>query len=331
MNYKENSDILKILRNLVQNDLQGINELVTNSLEEKEALILALANHLMSSGGKRLRSILALSSTKLCNYLGNYHIPIAAAIEFIHAATLLHDDVVDESSLRRGVPTANSTFGNKASILVGDYFLGQAFRWLVESKSMRALEILSYTSTIIAEGEVMQLDNMNNVILSRESYLEIIKAKTAELFAASCQVGAVIANRPIEEESALYNFGLNLGIAFQIIDDILDYNSNQNQLGKTIGDDFREGKMTLPAIIAYNSGTNEEKMFWYKTIVDLEQESFDLEKAIELINKYDSINISIEQAKYYINNSCEALKIFPNSLIKSALIDFSQNSLQRLY
>ncbi|AIL65178.1 Octaprenyl-diphosphate synthase [Rickettsiales bacterium Ac37b] len=331
MHYKEKIDKSQNLRHLVLEDLQGVDKLIASSLQGKEALILLLANHLMSAGGKRLRTILALASAKLCNYTGEYHIFIAAAIEFIHAATLLHDDVVDESNLRRGVPTANSTWGNKASILVGDYFLGQAFRWLVDSQSMRALEILSDTSTIIAEGEVMQLDNMNNVALSVEKYLEIVKAKTAALFAASCQVGAVIANRPVEEESALYNFGLNLGIAFQIMDDILDYNSNQNQLGKAIGDDFREGKMTLPAIIAYNFGTKEEQLFWHRTIVQLDQNSSDLEMAINLVHKYNSIDLSIECAGVYIDNACSSINIFQDSAMKSALVNLSKNSLQRLY
>ncbi|MFV9875217.1 MAG: polyprenyl synthetase family protein [Rickettsiales endosymbiont of Dermacentor nuttalli] len=331
MYYKANIDKLQNLRNLVTEELEEVNKLISTSLQGKEELILLLTNHLMSAGGKRLRPILALAAAKLCNYLGSSHITIAAAIEFIHAATLLHDDVVDESNVRRGVPTANSTWGNKVSILVGDYFLGQAFRWLVDSKSIKSLEILSRTSTIIAEGEVMQLDNINNVILSVERYLDIIRSKTAELFAASCQVGAVIADRSVEEENALYNFGLNLGIAFQIVDDILDYNSTQKQLGKVIGDDFREGKMTLPAIIAYNVGTEEEKSFWYRNIVQLDQQSSDLDIAVGLIHKYNGINLSIEYAKLYINNSCNNLDIFQDSAMKFALIELSRNSLERLY
>ena len=237
---------LERLSALVADDLKAVNELIVRRMESPVALIPELAGHIIAAGGKRLRPLLTLGAARMCGYRGARQVRLAACVEFIHTATLLHDDVVDDSELRRGLASANALWGNEASVLVGDFLLSRAFELMVEDGSLAVLAILSRTASVIAEGEVMQLMTANDTSTAETTYLEVIEAKTAELFAAACRIGAVVAERPKVEEEALEGFGVNLGIAFQLIDDVLDYSAQQATLGKTVGDDFREGKITLP-------------------------------------------------------------------------------------
>ena len=251
-------DALNTLVALVGDDLAACNHTIVARMDSPVALIPQLAAHLVAAGGKRLRPLLTLASARLCGYPGSAggarHVALAACVEFIHTATLLHDDVVDESALRRGMASANAVFGNQASVLVGDFLFARAFQLMVEDGSLRVLGILSQAAATIAEGEVLQLVTQNDLSTPEARYLDVVKGKTAALFAAACQVGAVVAERPADEEAALAEYGLNLGIAFQLVDDALDYAADQATLGKTVGDDFREGKITLPVLLAYAAG-----------------------------------------------------------------------------
>jgi octaprenyl-diphosphate synthase len=247
------------LSELLRGDLARVNALILERMQSPVALIPQLAGHIIAAGGKRLRPMLTLASARLCGYrggeeAGDRHVTLAAAVEFIHTATLLHDDVVDASDLRRGLATANAVWGNKPSVLVGDFLFSRAFQLMVEDGSLKVLGILSHASAVIAEGEVLQLVTSNDTATDEAAYLAVIRAKTAQLFAAASQIGAVIADRPDAEEAALTAFGLNLGIAFQLVDDMLDYSARQAELGKTVGDDFRDGKITLPIVLAFKRG-----------------------------------------------------------------------------
>ena len=253
------SKALDALVDLVEDDLKAVNRTIIARMNSPVALIPQLAGHVVAAGGKRLRPLLTLAATKLCGYLGERHIRLATCVEFIHTATLLHDDVVDDSALRRGQSSANAIWGNQSSVLVGDFLFSRAFELMIEDGSLKVLQILSRASSVIAEGEVHQLLTSNDTETSEAQYLEVIQAKTAELFAAAARIGAVVAERPDVEEEALRVYGLNLGIAFQLIDDVLDYSARQQELGKTVGDDFREGKITLPVILAFRRGDDGER------------------------------------------------------------------------
>lgn len=300
-------------------------------MESPVALIPQLAGHVISAGGKRLRPMLTLASAKLCGYHGERHVTLATCIEFIHTATLLHDDVVDESQLRRGLETANSVWGNQASVLVGDFLFSRSFELMVEDGSVKVMGILSSAAARLAEGEVMQLLTSNDTETSETAYLDVIKAKTAQLFAAACRLGAVVADRPKTEEEALDAFGMNLGVAFQLIDDVLDYSAKQATLGKTVGDDFREGKITLPVILAYRRGDDEERIFWQKTLGELEQTDADLEHAIGLMAKHGALDDSVERARHYGAIARDSLGIFPDSEIKEAMISLIDFCIERPY
>ena len=252
------NESLEPLLLLVNEDMEAINRIILDKAVSDVDLIPELAHHLIASGGKRLRPMLALASAKMCGYTGNGHIRTASAIEFMHTATLLHDDVVDESDARRGRKTARLIWGNQASVLVGDFLLGQAFRMLVEVGNMQVLKILSNAAAVIAEGEVMQLAAAKNTSTTEDEYLAIINAKTAALFLAAAEVGAALAKRPAEEQAAMRSYGKNLGLAFQLVDDALDYSGDSRKLGKSIGDDFREGKITLPLILSFRRGNETE-------------------------------------------------------------------------
>ena len=241
---------------LVAGDMQRVNATILSRTGSQVTMIPEVANHLISSGGKRLRPMLTLAMASLTGYSGDGHIKLAAAVEFMHTATLLHDDVVDESEMRRGRLAARMLWGNEASVLGGDFLLGQAFKMMVEVGSMRALEILSHAAAVIAEGEVMQLGAAKNTATTEDEYLAVIRAKTAELFAAACEVGPALTNRPKAEAAACRSFGMNLGIAFQLVDDVLDYGGKAAKLGKNVGDDFREGKITLPVVLAFRRGND---------------------------------------------------------------------------
>ena len=308
------------LQALVADDSAKVNEVILKNLDSGVPLVPLLARHIIASGGKRLRPALTLLSAKLCGYNGDRHINLAACVEFIHTATLLHDDVVDESALRRGKATANDIWGNKASVLVGDFLFSKSFQLMVADGSLQTLKILSDASAIIAQGEVMQLETSNDISTTREQYIEVVTAKTATLFAAACEIGAVVAEKTESQEN-LRKAGLDLGVAFQIMDDALDYSAQQEELGKAVGDDFRDGKITLPIIFAYEKSNEAEQGFWKRTLEKQEFAEGDLEKAISIISKYDAISESITIAKQYCESARASLASFPNSPEKAAFLE----------
>jgi len=322
---------LNSLQSYTEADLKRVDSVIIAHTASRAGHIPMLAGHIISAGGKRLRPLLTIICAKLCGYEGERHINLAASVEFIHTATLLHDDVVDESSLRRGISTANHLWGNKISILVGDFLLSQSFQLMVKDGSLKTLGILSAASAVISEGEVMQLVSSSNVEMTEAVYMEIITAKTAELFAASCQIGAVVADAGQKEEDALRSVGMNLGIAFQIIDDALDYAADQQALGKTVGDDFREGKMTLPVIEAYAQGSEEERAFWRRTMQENEQRPEDLQHAISLLEKHKTLHYAMQKAIAYAQAAMKALTDFPEGEAKSVLKDIIDFSVERAY
>jgi len=316
---------------LVREDLKAVDRIILDNLQSRASLIPQLANHLIASGGKRLRPMLTLASAQLCGYKGMRHVGLAASVEFIHTATLLHDDVVDASNLRRGEVSANALWGNESSVLVGDFLFARAFRLMVTDGSLKVLAILSDAAGTIAEGEVLQLSTSNDPETSETSYLEVVQAKTAALFAAACEVGAVLAGRPQIEEEALRSYGLNLGTAFQLVDDVLDYSSHEQTLGKAIGDDFREGKITLPVVLAFRRGDEEERGFWCRTVEDLNQQEGDLERAIDIMMSHNALSDSIERARHYGSMARDALGIFPGGPEKHALIGLIDFCIDRAY
>jgi octaprenyl-diphosphate synthase len=325
------ANALDELAALVAEDLKAVNEVILARMQSQVPLIPQLAGHLIAAGGKRLRPVLTLASAKLCGYEGLRQRRLAACVEFIHTATLLHDDVVDESELRRGEPSANTLFGNKSTVLVGDFLFSRAFQLMVEDGSLDILRILSNASAVIAEGEVLQLTTSNNIQTSEQAYLEVIRAKTAELFAAACRIGAVVAERPQAEEEALRTFGLNLGLAFQIIDDVLDYSAEQARLGKSIGDDFREGKITLPVILAYSRGNEIERHFWRRTLEDLDQKEGDLQQAIQILTRTGALKDSADRARHYGAIAHDALGLFKPHPVREALLNAVNFTLEREY
>ena len=316
---------------LTAEDLAKVNETIVQRMQSPVILIPQLAGHLIAAGGKRLRPMLTLGSSRLCGYRGDRHIGLAAAVEFIHTATLLHDDVVDESDLRRGLATANSVWGNKSSVLVGDFLFSRSFQLMVADGSLEILEILSEAASVIAEGEVAQLVTANDTDTTEEDYLEVIRAKTAKLFAAACEIGAVVAERPKVEQVALETYGHNLGIAFQLIDDVLDYAAHQPTLGKTVGDDFREGKITLPVVLAFRAADEDQRTFWRRTMEDLEQKKGDFKRAAAMLDKSGALKATVERARSYGAVALQALNIFPESAPKAALREAVEFAVQRTY
>src|SRR6186713_305869 len=310
---------LNRLVELVAPDMERVNVTILARTGSEVAMIPEVANHLISSGGKRLRPMLTLAMARLAGYPGDGHVKLAAAVEFMHTATLLHDDVVDESEMRRGRLAARMLWGNEASVLVGDFLLGQAFKMMVEVGSLRALDILSNAAAIIAEGEVMQLGAAKNTATTEDEYLAVIRAKTAELFAAACEVGPVLTSRPKAEQAACRSFGMNLGIAFQLVDDALDYGGKAAKLGKNVGDDFREGKVTLPVVLSYRRGNDAERVFWRRTLEDGEIGANDLDHAIGLMTKHRALEDTISRAQHYGAMAVDALALFPASPMKIAL------------
>jgi len=304
---------------LVTPDMLRVNAEILARTGSEVTMIPEVANHLISSGGKRLRPMLTLAMASLTGYSGDGHIKLAAAVEFMHTATLLHDDVVDESDMRRGQLAARKLWGNEASVLVGDFLLGQAFKMMVEVGSMRALDILSNAAAIIAEGEVMQLGAAKNTATTEDEYLAVIRAKTAELFAAACEVGPVLTNRPKAEHAACRSFGMNLGIAFQLVDDVLDYGGMSAKLGKNVGDDFREGKITLPVVLSFRRGSESEREFWTRALERGEIADSDLETALGLMTKHRALEDTIKRAQHYAAIARDALALFPASEMKQAL------------
>ena len=305
---------------LVEEDMGHVNRIILDHARSNVELIPELARHLIDSGGKRLRPMLTIAAAKLCGYPGDAHVRLAASVEFMHTATLLHDDVVDESDLRRGRQTARLLWGNEASVLVGDFLLGQAFKMMVDVGSLGALRILSNAAAVIAEGEVMQLVTAKNTETTEDDYLAVIDAKTAALFAAAAEVGAVVAQRPKSETAGLRSYGRNLGIAFQLVDDALDYAGEETTLGKSVGDDFREGKITLPVVLCYRRGDSRERAFWQRTMHEGKIEDDDLEQAMALMRKHDALSDTMERSRHYGAIARDALAIFPDSDTKEALL-----------
>jgi octaprenyl-diphosphate synthase len=306
---------------LLAADLRRVNALIVARMHSPVALIPQLAGHIVSAGGKRLRPMLTLASARLCGYEGERHVALAAAVEFIHTATLLHDDVVDASELRRGRDTANALWGNKPPVLVGDFLFARSFELMVEDGSLRILEILSRAAAVIAEGEVRQLITANDTTTAESDYLEVIEAKTAALFAAASRIGAVVAERPPEEEAALERFGRNLGIAYQLIDDMLDFSARESEFGKSVGDDFRDGKITLPILIAFARGDGEERAFWCRTLEAGEQRPGDLERALRLVERRGALAETLARARLYAEAAAAALAPFADGPLKRALVE----------
>jgi len=328
---ERNPSPLDRLAKLVEADLKDANEAIVNRMHSPVSLIPQLAGHIIAAGGKRLRPILTLATSRMCGYEGDRHILLSACIEFIHTATLLHDDVVDESDLRRGESSANALWGNKPSVLVGDFLFTRSFSLMVEDGDLDVLRVLSQASATLAEGEVLQLVTANDTETNETAYLDVIKAKTAELFAAAAELGAVVSKRPKAEQEALRAYGMNLGIAFQLIDDVLDFSAKEEALGKAVGDDFREGKITLPIILAFARGSDSERDFWRRTMEQLDQKDGDIEYAQDLLSKHKALEDTAERARHYGAIAKDALGIFPDSDIKTALVDTVEFCIDRAY
>jgi len=318
---------------LCHEDIESTNTLILEKLDSNVPLVKEIASYLVLSGGKRLRPLLTSCSYHLLtNDLdkNKKHIGLAAAVEFIHAATLLHDDVIDESQRRRGNLSANEVWGNKTSVLVGDFLFSRAFQLMAKYGDIGTLKILSDTSVVIAEGEVLELSNDRDPTINEDLYFKVINAKTASLFSAACQVGGISANATNKEIESLKSFGTNFGMAFQLIDDAIDYASDKNSLGKNIGDDFKEGKITLPVILAYIRSNKKEKEFWKRTIIELDQKENDFYEAFLIMTKYKCITDTIERAKHFANVAIDSLGIFNENEYKSALMNLIHSSLNRL-
>jgi octaprenyl-diphosphate synthase len=322
---------IESLVSLTTDAMARVNDTILARTGSEVTMIPEVANHLVSSGGKRLRPMLTLAGAMLAGYRGEGHVKLAAAVEFMHTATLLHDDVVDESDMRRGKPAARMLWGNEASVLVGDFLLGQAFRMMVEVGSMACLDVLSTAATVIAEGEVMQLAAAKNTETTEDAYLAVIRAKTAALFAAAMEVGPLLAERPKAEVAACRSYGLNLGIAFQLIDDVLDYGGTSAKLGKNVGDDFREGKITLPVVLSFRRGTEAERAFWKRTLEKGDIEDKDLDEALSIMRRHKALESTMERARHYGAMTKDALALFPASEMKSALADVVDFCLNRAH
>ncbi len=316
---------------LVAEGMNSVNAVILDRMQSRIPLIPALAGHLIAGGGKRMRPMLTLAGAALVGYGGSRHYRLAAAVEFIHTATLLHDDVVDGSDMRRGKQTANIVYGNPATVLVGDFLFSRSFELMVEDGSIKVLRILSNAAAVITEGEVDQLVAQRQIETTEERYLAIINGKTAALFAAACRIAAVVAERPESDEAALDAYGRNLGIAFQIADDAIDYDSDAAEMGKTAGDDFREGKMTLPVILAYARGSDAERAFWRDAIAGDRNGDADLAHAIGLIRKHDAVHATRERARHYAQRAIDAIAAFPGGAAKAAMVEAAEFAVARRF
>jgi len=316
---------------LVANDMNQVNTVILARMQSRIPLIPELAGHLIAGGGKRMRPMLTLACARLLDYSGTRHHKLAACVEFIHTATLLHDDVVDGSDLRRGRRTANTIWGNPASVLVGDFLFSRSFELMVEDGSLKVLRILSNASAVIAEGEVNQLTAQRQVETGEDRYLEIIGAKTAALFAAACRIAAVVAERSEADELALDAYGRNLGIAFQLVDDAIDYSSDEETMGKGVGDDFRDGKVTLPVILAHARGTDKDRKFWRDAMHGHRISDADLAHATSLLESTGAIADTLQRARHYGQRAIDALGGFAPGQAKAALIEAVEFAIARAY
>ena len=320
-----------VLASLLAPEMVEVNNLIKNRMASDAApRIPEVTGHLIDAGGKRLRPLLTLASAKMCGNTSPYHIHLAATVEFIHTATLLHDDVVDESKQRRGRPTANLLWDNQSSVLVGDYLFSRSFQLMVETGNLRVLDILANASATIAEGEVLQLTVAQNLSTTEDTYLKVIRGKTAALFEAACKVGGVISNANEKIINALASYGDALGICFQITDDLLDYNGSEANLGKSIGDDFRERKMSLPLIKVLKKSNAAEKDFWKRTIEIGDQKNNDLNYALELMSKYNALNDTLNDAVFWSNKAKESIITLPKSPLRDVLLELPDYVVSRL-
>jgi octaprenyl-diphosphate synthase len=318
------------LAQILSGDLQKVNELIRERMASEHApRIPEVTAHLVEAGGKRLRPMLTLAAARLCGYEGPYHVHLAATVEFIHTATLLHDDVVDESEKRRGRPTANLLWDNKSSVLVGDYLFARSFQLMTDTGNIRVLRILSDAAATIAEGEVLQLTAAQDLATSEAIYLQVVRGKTAALFSAATEVGGVIADRPEEEVRALFDYGDALGIAFQIVDDLLDY-WGSDATGKNVGDDFRERKMSLPLIKAVAKADAEERAFWQRTIEKGDQRDGDLEHALDLMKRHGALEATRDEALKWSAKAKAAMSSLPQSEMRDLLIDLNDYVVERV-
>ena len=317
------------IKKLVADDMQAVDQLIQKRLSSEVVLVNQLSHYIINSGGKRLRPLLSLMASRAYGYEGDQHYNLAAIIEFIHTATLLHDDVVDESELRRGRDTANALFGNAASVLVGDFLYSRAFEMMVDTDSMKVMQILAETTNVIAEGEVMQLMNCHDAETTEQRYLDVIHAKTAKLFEAATRLGAVICNRPLAEEQAIAAYGMHLGTAFQLIDDVLDYSSTSEEMGKNVGDDLAEGKPTLPLIYAMRNGTEAQAAIIRKAIEDENGGMEYIEPVLAAIAETGAIGYTEETARKEAQLAIEQLQHLPDSPYKDALQGLAEFSVAR--
>lgn len=328
---QDSGNPLERMAHLLNEDMKKVNDTILQRMKSDVPMIPQLAGYLIASGGKRIRPLLTLAATRL--YDGETPRPyaLAAAVEFIHTATLLHDDVVDDSVERRGNPSANVVYGNQASVLVGDFLFSRSFQLMVEDGSLDVLRILSAASAVIAEGEVMQLSFANDMTLNLDQYEKIIACKTAELFAAACEIGPIMAGQDKDVVKMLRDYGFNLGMAFQIADDVLDYTADQSKLGKTVGDDFREGKLTAPVIFALADADEGEQAFWQRTMEDRIQREEDLPRALEILKKHKSFNKGMDLARAYAKKAQESLKDAPKGEMRDLLKELAIFSVERAY
>ena len=325
------SKAVAVLRTLNEDDLNRTSAAIMEQLNSAVKMIPELAGHLLTAGGKRLRPILTLSAARLLGYEGDHHIKLAAAVELIHGATLLHDDVVDGSHMRRGAKTANLIWGNKESVLVGDYVFSRAFELMVAAGDLRVLQVLSNASGVIAEGEVLQLATQKNINATFEMYLAVVESKTAALFAAAARAGAIIAGANADAEDALRRYGRNLGVAFQLVDDALDYAGFEKSLGKSVGDDFREGKMTLPVVYALDRASHKERAFWKRVIAEGDQHEDDFERAREIMTANDAIEDTLICARRYAARALDDLAETPANAYSDALAALASQSVLRAH
>lgn len=326
---KTSESPLDRLQSLLDADMRAVNEMIVARMESPVPMIPQLAGYLIAAGGKRIRPLMTLAATAL--YGGDMvraH-RLATAVEFIHTATLLHDDVVDDSAERRGQKSANVIFGNEASVLVGDFLFSRAFQLMVEDGNLHVLKVLSDASAIIAQGEVLQLSVQGNLETTMEEYLDVIKGKTAALFAAACEVGPLISNDDRNAAQVMCEYGMNLGIAFQIADDVLDYSASQEKLGKEVGDDFREGKMTAPVIFALQAASAEERNFWLRTLAKKEQTDSDLVRARSIMANHNALEKSVVLARDYAGKAREALAEAPDSALRAVLDNLATFTVDR--
>lgn len=322
---------LEPMMSLVAEDMNSVNAVILARMQSRIPLIPELAGHLIAGGGKRMRPMLTLACARLLDYQGTRQHKLSAAVEFIHTATLLHDDVVDGSGMRRGRRTANMIWGNNASVLVGDFLFSRSFELMVEDGSLKVLRILSGASAVIAEGEVNQLTAQRRIETDESQYLDIIDAKTAALFAAACRIAAVVAERPEPEELALDAYGRNLGIAFQLVDDAIDYVSDGETMGKDTGDDFRDGKITLPVILAYARGSDADRKFWKEAMSGLHGENPDLAHAQSLLTATGAIEDTLDRARLYGQRAIDAIGMFGKGAARSALTEAVEFAIARAY